>query len=288
MKVLLTGANGQAGRAIARTSPSWVDLKASTKARLDIRDDRAVRDFVQEFRPDVVINAAAYTNVDQAETDRATAKEVNADAVRALALAARSVDARLIHLSTDYVFGGATDGAFSRTDAARPINEYGRTKEIGERYALQENSGRDLVLRTSWLYSNHGHNFVQTMLRLMESRDSLRVVADQISAPTSADSLAMAVWACVEKRLTGVHHWRDAGVASWYDFANAIRDIANETGLLRTSVEILAIQSDDYPTAARRPKISLLDSFETERELGLRARHWRENLTLLIKDLSRA
>lgn len=275
------------GRELVRTTPSGWDTLAPPRDGLDItRPDSIEAEFARR-RPDVVINAAAYTAVDQAETDAGSAWRVNAEGTENLARAANRCGARFVHISTDYVFDGAGCRPYRPGDATNPVNEYGRTKLEGERRALRFGGNLALVLRTSWLYAAHGRNFVNTMLALMRTRDSLRVVDDQIGTPTWARSLARAIWRIVPLRETpAIIHWSDAGVCSWYDFSVAIRDEAMALGLLERRPVIEPVPSTEYPTPARRPHYSVLDKTESWRLLGTHAPHWRESLRDMLKEMA--
>jgi dTDP-4-dehydrorhamnose reductase len=283
MKVVVTGAGGQLGRELARTVPAGVTLAQLNSQECDIGDAAAVSAMVVRERPQVIINAAGYTAVDKAETEVAQATRVNARGPSHLASA--GTEFRLIHVSTDFVFDGTRARAYRPEDAPNPLSVYGRTKLEGEA-PVRSRGARGLVLRTSWVYSADGSNFVKTMLRLMSTRPEIRVVSDQIAAPTWARGLAEALWRAVERpQLSGVHHWRDAGVASWYDFAVAIAEEAHALGMLPQPVTVVPIETRDYPTPARRPGFSLLDCTQTWRELDLMPPHWRVNLRRMLIEL---
>jgi dTDP-4-dehydrorhamnose reductase len=283
MKVVVTGAAGQLGQELARTVPPGVTATLLTSGDCDIGDAAAVSAMVVRERPQVIINAAAYTAVDKAESEGAQAARVNARGPSLLAGA--GTEFRLLQVSTDFVFDGTRARAYRPEDAPNPLSVYGRTKLEGEA-PVRARGARGLVLRTSWVYSAVGSNFVKTMLRLMATRPEVRVVSDQIAAPTWARGLAAALWRAVERpQLSGVHHWRDAGVASWYDFAVAIAEDAHAVGLLPQPVTVLPIETRDYPTPARRPAFSLLDCTQTWRELDLMPPHWRVNLRKTLLEL---
>lgn len=281
MKALITGANGQLGRALQAIAPKGNDLIAATHADLDIGDRAAVRDFVARHRPDAIFNAAAYTAVDKAESEEDSARAINADAVGHLAEAARELGARLIHVSTDFVFDGQRGTPYRPADPTAPIGAYGRTKLAGEIAAGPE----ALIVRTAWVYGATGHNFVRTMLRLMAEHDEVRVVADQIGTPTFAPHLAAALWALYAAGARGIHHYTDSGAASWYDFAVAIQEEALALGLLERAVPVIPIATADYPTPARRPSYSVLDKAATFALLGGPAPHWRDGLRRMLKDV---
>ncbi|HUD28057.1 MAG TPA: dTDP-4-dehydrorhamnose reductase [Novosphingobium sp.] len=280
MKTLITGAFGQLGRALRSQVPADWQVDAVGKNDLDLTDAAAVRAKVRDGGYDLVLNAAAYTAVDRAETDEEVALAVNAGAVAAIAEGLRDTGGRLVHVSTDFVFDGASPRAYRPDDARNPISAYGRTKAAGE-----DAAGPDaLIVRTAWVYTAGGANFVRTMLRLMRERDELRVVVDQIGAPTWAPGLASTLLGLVEKDVRGIFHHSDSGVASWYDFAVAIYEEGRVRGLLDRDVSIVPIPSSDYPTPASRPAFSLLNSSATRAVLGDRPPHWRDNLRIMLEE----
>lgn len=278
MKVLVTGAGGQLGRALVATAPEGVSIEAVDVADLDLADADGVRAAILSRRPDLVMNAAAYTAVDKAESEEALARRINAEAVAALARALAETGGRLVHVSTDFVFDGTSPRAYRPDDARNPVSAYGRTKAAGEDAA----GDATLIVRTAWVYTAGGANFVRTMLRLMREKDRIGVVADQIGAPTWAPGLAKVLWGLVRQRATGTWHHSDAGVASWYDFAVAIQEEALAIGLLDRAIPVVPIATADYPTPARRPAFSLLDSSATRAALGDGHVHWRANLRRML------
>jgi dTDP-4-dehydrorhamnose reductase len=278
VKVLITGAGGQLGRALIAVAPDDTTVRGVSREQLDIADAPAVESALREFRPEVLINAAGFTRVDDAETERAAAERANATGPAVLAAASRRVGAWLVQVSTDYVFDGEQSRPYSPAARTNPLSVYGRTKLQGEQAVARELPSQSTVVRTSWLYAADGRNFLTTMVRLMRSRPQLTVVSDQIGAPTSVTGLAQVLWAFTRRRASGVYHWCDSGVASWYDFAVAIAEEAVSRGVLASSPPILPITTADYPTAARRPPSSLLDKRDTEQLLGLAALHWRRAL----------
>ena len=287
--VMITGAAGQLGFELRRTAPDGTLVLPVDIAELDLTDAAAVEAFVATHRPSLVVNAAAYTAVDRAESDPAAATAVNVTAAQSLARSAARHGARMIHVSTDFVFGGATPQPWRPTDATAPLSVYGRTKRDGERAVLDALGDRALVLRTAWLYSAHGGNFVKTMLRLMAERESVGVIADQVGTPTWANGLAHAIWAAAARpQVSGVLHWTDAGVASWYDFAVAIMEEGVARGLLARLVPVMPIPTTGYPTPAQRPSYSVLDTTATTVALALRPVHWRANLRLMLDELTHA
>jgi len=289
VKVLVTGAGGQVATALTKLKPAHVELIPLSQAELDITDRDRVRRRMAILDPDVIINAAAYTAVDKAENEFEVAEQVNGEAPGYLAEAAYANGARLLHISTDFVFDGKASAPYKPDAATMPLGIYGLSKLLGERRALEASHGQALVLRTAWVYAANGHNFVRTMLKLMAERGSVKVVQDQRGSPTWADSVARALWAAVEKpQFRGIHHWTDAGVASWYDFAMAIAAEGRELGLLEKAVEVLPITTAEYPTPAKRPAYSVLDCGSTTAGLGLAAAPWRDNLKKMLMELKNA
>jgi dTDP-4-dehydrorhamnose reductase len=285
LKVLLLGAGGQVGRAVAGTAPEGHLVIAKTRADLDIADPPAVLDAMAESTPDWVVNAAAYTAVDLAEDERERAAAANDTAVGVLARATARAGARLLHLSTDFVFDGAANRAYLPSDATHPLGVYGASKLGGELKVLH-GDGTGIVVRTAWVYASAGHNFVLTMLKLMREREQVKVVSDQIGTPTWATGLARAIWGLLDARAPGgVYHWTDLGVASWYDFAVAIQDEALDRGLLTRAAAVLPIFTADYPTRARRPAFSVLDTSATRALVAAPAVHWRHNLRMTLDEL---
>lgn len=277
MKVLITGAGGQLGRGLVAAAPAGTEVHAVDVADCDLTDAAAITALVARITPDLVINAAAYTAVDKAEEDEETARAINADAVAALVAAHPG---KLVHVSTDFVFDGRSSRAYRPDDTRAPLSAYGRTKAEGEDHLRPT----DLLLRTAWVYTAGGANFVRTMLRLMAEKPALNVVADQIGAPTWAPGLAKTIWSLVDKGASGTFHHSDAGVASWYDFAVAIQEEARALGLLTDTIPINPITTADYPTPARRPAFSLLDASKTRELLGDGYTHWRINLWHMLRE----
>jgi dTDP-4-dehydrorhamnose reductase len=280
--ILVTGANGQLGYELLRSVPAQWNCLGLERSALDITDARAVRDCLQDRQPTVVINAAAYTAVDRAETEEDVATAVNALAPGYLASACREIGARLVHISTDFVFDGSACTPYTPDREPAPLGAYGRGKLAGEQ-AVRDFHDDAVILRTGWVYSAHGGNFVKTMLRLMGERDELSVVDDQVGTPTWAAGLAAAVWALVARpQLCGTYHWSDAGVCSWYDFAVAIEEEARALGLLDAPTRVCPIPAADYPTPARRPAYSVLDKRASWRDLELTPIHWRQQLRAML------
>jgi dTDP-4-dehydrorhamnose reductase len=282
--VLVVGAGGQLGRELSRTVPESVQLSALDASGLDITDQQLVMEQVISKRPDWIINAAAYTAVDKAEEQSDMAYRVNRDGAANLATAAKQAGARLIQISTDFVFDGTKSSPYQVDDVPNPQSVYGASKQLGDEAVLSVFSSEALIIRTAWVYSNHGQNFVKTMLRLMAKQEELGIVADQIGTPTWAHGLARMIWQAMEAELTGMHHWTDAGVASWYDFAVAIYEEAKVLGLLSAQQQcrIKPIRTRDYPTPAKRPAYSVLDKTTLWNTLAIEPEHWRTALRNML------
>ena len=286
MKVFVAGSQGQLGLTLAETVPAAVDFAGANLPELDITDLPALKARLAAERPDFVVNAAAYTAVDKAESEPDVAQRVNADGARNVAQAAREAGARVIHISTDFVFDGGKTEPYKPGDAPEPASVYGQTKLDGETAVREATDGDAIVIRTAWLYSRFGQNFVKTMLRLMGERDTLSVVADQRGTPTWARSLAEVIWAVIDQDVPGgVYHWTDGGEASWFEFAGVIYTEARASGLLDRDVEIRAISTAEYPTAARRPAYSVLDCSATVAALALEQRHWTSRLRQMLAEM---
>lgn len=287
MKILITGSDGQLGQVL---KPLFADqmIEAHDRPTLDLEDPAAVGKKFAEFAPDVVINAAAYTAVDKAESDTALADAINHRAAATLAANCAQYGARLFHVSTDFVFDGYSGTPYSTDAPCHPLNVYGKTKLDGELAVLKALPDTGYVIRTAWLYSAFGNNFVKTMLRLMQERPQLKVVADQIGSPTSASTLGNLIRTMIlNPPATGIYHCTDAGVASWYDFAVAIQEEALAIGLLTNTCEILPIPSADYPTPAQRPTYSVLDKTKTYRSCDMPIIHWRKILRDTLREIAR-
>ncbi len=297
MKVILTGGAGQLGQALRRTGPVAIggrtlQLIPTTRSggegaiSLDLADASACRALVEQHQPDWVINAGAYTAVDKAESEQELAHAVNAAAPGALAEALASTGGRLLQVSTDFVFNGAQGWPYRPDQPVNPLGVYGASKAAGEAAAASALAADRLcLLRTSWVYGPVGKNFLLTMLRLMAEREQIGVVADQLGCPTATDGLASACWAVLEHGVCGIHHWSDAGAASWYDFAIAIAELGQDAGLLTNPLRIKPITTADYPTPAQRPSYSLLDCTATREALQLAPLHWRAALRRVISDV---
>lgn len=280
--VLITGANGQLGSEMHRLGMlSSNNYLFTDVAELDITNRDAVMQYVTDNNVQVIVNCAAYTNVDKAENDEAVALLINSTAVRNLAEAAKSVDATLFHVSTDYVFG--YEGNTPRTEdmPINPLGVYGRTKLQGEE-AIKEVGCKAIIIRTAWLYSEFGNNFVKTMLRLTSEKESLNVVFDQVGTPTYAGDLALTIFSIIEGDVyngnEGIYHFSDEGVCSWYDFAVEIARIAGHR-----NCKINPCHSSEFPSPVTRPPYSVLDKTKIKHTFGVDIPHWRESLAYCMK-----
>lgn len=286
-KVLITGASGQLGSELKLLSDKQQNIQFTHTdyEELDITNIDAVNQFIKTHNPIFVINCAAYTAVDKAENEPEKAELLNALAVKNLAEACHSNNSYLIHISTDYVFDGCSYRPYRENDQTSPTSTYGATKVKGEQYALAYE--RSIVIRTSWLYSSFGNNFVKTMLKLGSERDELNVVFDQVGTPTFAADLAYAILQIVEKTLNnqkdfrgGIYHYSNEGVCSWFDFAKKIMQIGNR------SCRINPIESKDYPTPAKRPHYSILNKGKIKKTYNLFIPHWEDSLIRCIEILT--
>lgn len=288
MNVVICGASGQLGQALQQTQPGGLIVTALDRRTLDITNPQQVAEQIQQLRPDLIINATAYTQVDRAESEPELAFAVNAEGVRHLAEAARMIQARVIHVSTDFVFDGYHDKPYQVGDACQPLSVYGASKLAGENILREILPNDHLIVRTSWLYSVHGHNFVKTMLWLMRQGSALRVVRDQIGCPTWVDGLARVIWALAKVDHFGCTlHWCDQGATSWYDFAVAIQEEALALGILQEPVSIQPIPSTDYPVPAKRPAYSVLDCTDTVHFSGIPQQDWRGQLRSMLMQLEK-
>jgi len=295
MKILVTGKNGQLGSELKKTCPSNVELICFGSKELDISNAEQVNELLITHSPDIVINAAAYTAVDKAETDTDTAYAVNEQGAANLANACKNIDAKLIHISTDFVFDGTSTMPYTASDATNPLGVYGASKLAGEQAINEILGSQATIVRTAWVYSVFGNNFVKTMLRLMAEKEQLGIVGDQVGTPTWAAGLANMLWALVAKasseqvlnteNTATILNWTDAGVASWYDFAVAIQELAIEQGLLTKSIPISAIPAASYPTPAKRPAFSVLNKAQAEEISGVKTVHWRTQLKEMLTEL---
>lgn len=284
LNILVTGANGQLGSEMRRLGAQSGDNYIFTDiAELDITDKDAVDSFVMLNNVDVIVNCAAYTNVEKAEDDEATADKINHRAAEILAQTAKKCGATLIHVSTDYVFDGRKNTPYTEDEPTSPLGAYGRTKLAGET-AIAESGCRYIIIRTAWLYSEFGNNFVKTMLRLTSERESINVVSDQIGSPTYAGDLGSAIFDIIEHRKfegnEGTYHFTDEGVCSWYDLAYETASIAGNRGCI-----INPCRTWEYPTKASRPSYSVLDKSKFKATFGFDIPYWRESLAKCIMNI---
>ena len=285
MKILLTGSDGQLGHELQCSLPEKYSLIAVDREQLDITNSQQVMDFFAQNTPDWVINAAAYTAVDKAEVEHELAWSVNHKGAENLALAAKEHKAHLLQVSTDFVFSDKQASPYLTDDNTGPTSVYGASKDAGDKSVLSILNNQALIVRTSWLYSSHGNNFVKTMLQLMQERDTLGLVADQIGTPTWAATLANCIWKLIEARASGLYHCADNGVASWYDFAVAIQEESLQCGLLTNQALLKPIRTEDYPTPAIRPVYSIMDKTKIEKKLQIVLPHWRTSLRNMLNEL---
>lgn len=285
MKILVTGANGQLGWELQRAKPGDCELTALSRDQLDITDLEQVKNTINSIKPDWIINAAAYTAVDKAESDSAGAYAINAEGAANLAMAAQAINARLLHISTDFIFDGKNNRPYLPEDKPNPLGIYGASKLAGEQKVRELLGDDTLIIRTAWVYSSHGNNFVKTMLRLMAERNTLGVVEDQVGTPSWAAEIAAAIYLSIENNLRGIYHWTDTGAASWYDFSVAIYELGKETGLLNNSITINPISTEDYPTPAVRPPYSILNKDSLRKAINYTGKHWRDSLSQMILEI---
>ena len=291
--ILVTGKNGQLGKSMKKIAGNYpqFDFTFVGREELDLASNKSIADFFEGKHFDAIINCAAYTAVDKAQSEPELADQVNHLAVKQLAEIAKHNNSTLIHISTDYVFDGTNHKPYTETDKTNPINVYGITKLKGEQ-AIQAINPKGLIIRTSWVYSEFGNNFVKTMLRIGEECDSLNVIYDQIGSPTYATDLANAILAVLSSpplierdkgeggnSIMQIYHYSNEGVCTWYDFAQAIFDIAN------TQCQVKPIETKNYPTPARRPLYCLMNKSKIKKQITLTATHWRISLKELIMEI---
>ena len=287
-RLLLFGALGQVGAAVRRGAPAEWLVESHDIGDTDIRDQRAVRAAIFATRPDVIINCAAYTNVDGAESHPDEAHALNADAANNVARAAAAAGVRLIHLSTDYVFDGTATSPYRPDAPTGPLNVYGRTKLAGEQ-CVRASSPRSTIVRTAWIHSGGASNFVATAVRHLTAGRAMRVVDDQIGTPTRADELATALWRLADRpEIEGILHFTDTGVASWFDVAVAVLETLRSAGRLPNGASVTPIATADYPTPARRPSYSVLDKHGSWAAIGHVPSHWHEGVVASTSELLNA
>jgi dTDP-4-dehydrorhamnose reductase len=281
--ILVTGANGQLGSELRELAPAYTGYHFVflNRQQLPIDDVSKAEELIEHYQPKWFINCAAYTAVDKAESEREEAENINGAAVAALAQACRKSGTGFLHISTDYVFNGHSDRPWKEDDRVDPVNAYGASKLAGEIAAMKEDP-QCIIIRTSWVYSSYGKNFVKTMLRLMKEREVIGVVADQVGAPTYAADLAEAIMKIIAsgKWVPGIYHFSNRAHISWYEFAMAIKEISG------SACRVEGISTEQYPTPAKRPQYSVLDLTKIAAVYGIEIKGWRERLELCLQKLS--
>lgn len=289
MNVVVFGKTGQLALSLAETQPGTIDAIYLSREDCDLLNAGAIEQSLNRLKPDYVINAAAYTAVDQAETETDVAMAINADAPAVMADWVAATNGNLIHISTDFIFDGKRTSPYLPDDEPSPLGSYGRSKLIGEQQIADNAGNNSMIIRTAWLYSEHGRNFVKTMLQLMQTREQLSVVSDQRGCPTYVEGLARTIWQVIveEKFAAGVYHWTDAGEITWYDFACEIESQALALGILESPTPISAIATTDYPTPAARPAYSVLDSSRLIALTGTQNKPWQTQLSIALERIAR-
>jgi len=285
-KILITGSNGQLGWELGQLAASYpaFEFILVDRSQLDLSFPETIEKIIHTIKPDCIVNTAAYTAVDKSETEKELAYTVNATAVQELALISKALAIPFITYSTDYVFDGEATAPYATSRKVDPVNYYGSTKAAGETMAMEANENT-IIIRTSWVFSSHGNNFVKTMMRLMKERDQLNIVADQKGRPTYAKDLAIATMNMIDsinagKAIKGVYHFANQGETTWFDFAAKIKAIAGLTCDLRP------IETKDFPTPAKRPAYSVLDTSKIEEALSLSIPHWEDALASCMKEIN--
>ena len=287
-RILVTGYGGQLGSSLKKLtvtgSADGVEIIGVTRSELDVSNRSEFSQVVSAVKPQVVLNAAAYTAVDAAESDPETAMMVNGHAVRKMAEVCLDEDIRFVHISTDFVFGAGHKSPIQVDAEPDPQSVYGRSKLAGEQACLEVLGSKGLIIRTSWLYANGHSNFVNTMIGLMRTRDSIGVVDDQVGCPTWGHGLAERVVHLIKLNASGIFHLKDGGHATWYEFAQTIRDLACRHGIISDTCEVRPISTADYPTPAVRPHYSVLDGSRADLLVGYPAPDWRSNLAVCMSE----
>jgi len=280
--IIIMGADGQLGQEFRKISSSYSDyeFKFLTRLDLDLESMDAGRELLVSLKPQFLINCAAYTAVDKAETESERAFHINGNVVGEIAAICHQLNTRFIHYSTDYVFDGNSSNPYKEDDGTSPVNIYGASKLKGEELGLLNNPD-SIIIRTSWVYSSFGHNFVKTMIRLLSEKESIRVVNDQVGSPTWAADLADVTMQIISKRkwVPGIYHYSNKGIISWYDFALAIKEI------IHSPCTVHPIPGNDYPTPARRPAFSLLDTGKIVSTFSLNVPPWKNSLAACLKEI---
>lgn len=290
-KILLIGITGQVGQELYRTLPSIGEVFPVGRQELDLSQPELIQERIAEVKPDVIVNAAAYTAVDKSESEPDLAMAINANAPKAIALAAQDIGAKVLHISTDYVFNGQNHTPYLESDPTDPLGVYGKSKLLGE-IVVRENCDRHLILRTAWVYGSRGHgNFVKTMLKLGQDREELKVVADQIGSPSWSYDIALAITQLLSKStadesINGIYHFTNSGVASWYDLAVATFAEAKQLGFPLKIERVLPITTAEFPTPTKRPAYSVLSKAKITAALGIHPPYWRDSLRKMLTEWS--
>ncbi|MGD1913467.1 MAG: dTDP-4-dehydrorhamnose reductase [Rivularia sp. (in: cyanobacteria)] len=284
--ILLIGCNGQVGTQLQKTLQPYSNLKAVARPIIELAQPETLRDLIKKHHPEIIINAAAYTAVDKAQSEPELANTINATAPKVLAQEAEKLGALLIHISTDYVFDGKASCPYRENHPTNPLSIYGETKLAGEE-AIRSNCGNHIILRTAWVYGVGGKsNFVKTMLRLGTQKPELKVVADQIGSPTRAQDIAQTIATLTQNpQISGTYHYTNSGVASWYDFAVAIFEEAKQLGFPLEIQRVIPITTSEYPTAATRPSYSVLNCAKISTIIESYPPHWRQSLREMLQEL---
>lgn len=288
-KILLIGITGQVGQELQQTLPTIGEVVGIGRQSLDLTQPEQIQQKIAEIQPNIVVNAAAYTAVDKSESESDLAMAINANAPKAIALAAQAIDAKVLHISTDYVFNGQNHTPYLESDPTDPLGVYGKSKLLGE-IAVQEHCDRHLILRTAWVYGSRGHgNFVKTMLRLGAERTELKVVVDQIGSPSWSYDIALAITqliskSAVDESINGIYHYTNSGVASWYDLAVATFAEAKQLGFPLKIEQVFPITSAEFPTPTQRPAYSVLSKTKITKALGTHPPYWRDSLSKMLTE----
>jgi dTDP-4-dehydrorhamnose reductase len=290
-KILLIGITGQVGQELQQTLAAMDEVVGVGRQSLDLSQPEQIQQKIAEIQPNIVVNAAAYTAVDKSESESDLAMAINANAPKAIALAAQSIGAKVLHISTDYVFNGQNHTPYLESDPTDPLGVYGKSKLLGE-IAVREHCDRHLILRTAWVYGSKGHgNFVKTMLRLGAERTELKVVADQIGSPSWSYDIALAIAQLLSKSATdesinGIYHFTNSGVASWYDLAVATFAEAKQLGFPLKIEQVFPITTAEFPTPSQRPAYSVLSKTKITETLGIHPPYWRDSLCKMLTEWS--
>lgn len=280
--ILVTGSNGQLGSELKELASVYSQFQFVflNREQLSIADQSSFENFLDQYNPSYLINCAAYTAVDKAESEKELANEINGTAVGILAAACKQYRTKLIHISTDYVFNGNASSPLKETDEVNPVNAYGASKLLGEKLAV-ENNPESIIIRTSWVYSFYGKNFVKTMMRLMNEKENIGVVNDQVGSPTYAADLAEAIMQIISSGewQPGIYNYSNEGIISWFDFANEIKR------LIGSSCMVNPLTTEQFPTPAKRPKYSVLDKTKIQQTFSIQLKDWKESLKICIDKL---